>query len=431
MARFLFVSLDVSLIADIAWRVSLEGHEVRYFIGSEEDKAIGDGFVEKSADWRADVDWADTIVFDDIWIDGKIGVGKVANELRARGKAVVGGTPETDLLEDDRGYAMKILEEHGVRTTRHKVFTDFDAAIAQVQADQCAYVIKPLGEVQNVKRLLYVGHQPDGGDVVDVLRAYKKAWGHRLKEFQLQKKVNGVEVAVSAFFNGRKFIHPININFEHKKLFDGNMGPSTGEMGTSMFWSERNRLFDETLGRLEGWFARTGYVGTIDLNCIVNGNGIYPLEFTPRFGYPTIMLMAASMKAPIGDVLAGIARGEEVALRVTKGFHVGVRICLPPFPFNDPKTFDENSNNAAIVFEDGNTEGVHIEDAKLVDGQWRAAGKVVLFVDGEGNTMREARKQAYRRVKNIIIPNMYYRSDIGERWIDGDGDRLLAWGYLT
>jgi len=22
------------------------------------------------------------------------------------------------------------------------------------------------------------------------------------------------------------------------------------------------------------------------------------------------------------------------------------------------------------------------------------------------------------------------RDDIGERWIDGDGDRLLAWGYL-
>jgi phosphoribosylamine--glycine ligase len=38
-------------------------------------------------------------------------------------------------------------------------------------------VIKPLGEVQNVKRLLYVGTEPDGSDVVDVLRGYKKAWG--------------------------------------------------------------------------------------------------------------------------------------------------------------------------------------------------------------------------------------------------------------
>lgn len=33
----------------------------------------------------------------------------------------------------------------------------------------------------------------------------------------------------------RQFCQPININFEHKTLFSGNLGPSTGEMGTAMF----------------------------------------------------------------------------------------------------------------------------------------------------------------------------------------------------
>jgi phosphoribosylamine---glycine ligase len=31
--------------------------------------------------------------------------------------------------------------------------------------------------------------------------------------------VTGVEVAVGAFFNGKNFVYPIHINFEHKKLF--------------------------------------------------------------------------------------------------------------------------------------------------------------------------------------------------------------------
>jgi phosphoribosylamine--glycine ligase len=51
-------------------------------------------------------------------------------------------------------------------------------------------------------------------------------------------------------------------------------------------------------------------------------------------------------------------------------------------------------------------------------------------VTGKGETMQAAREQAYERVDDIVIPNMYYRDDIGERWVNGDGDRLLAWGYL-
>jgi phosphoribosylamine--glycine ligase len=29
----------------------------------------------------------------------------------------------------------------------------------------------------------------------------------------------------------------------------------------------------------------------------------------------------------------------------------------------------------------------------------------------------------------VLIPNMYYRTDIGDRWVE-DSDRLHTWGYL-
>ena len=54
---------------------------------------------------------------------------------------------------------------------------------------------------------------------------------------------------------------------------------------------------------------------------------------------------------------------------------------------------------------------------------------VVLTVVGLGSTMKQAQAQCYSRVKNILIPNMYYRDDIGERWAE-DSDRLHNWGYL-
>src|ERR1700690_4174663 len=78
--NFLFVSLT-GLISDIAWQVSKEGHEVRYFIGDKKERDIGDGFVAKSKDWEKDVDWADIIIFDDT-----LGQGEKAQALRAHGK---------------------------------------------------------------------------------------------------------------------------------------------------------------------------------------------------------------------------------------------------------------------------------------------------------------------------------------------------------
>ena len=102
-AKFLFVS-QAALIGDIAWQVSKEGHSVRYFIGSESERDIADGFVTKTTDWKKDVDWADIIVFDDT-----LGFGAEAQALRAKGKKVVGGTPYTDRLEDDRSFGQEQL----------------------------------------------------------------------------------------------------------------------------------------------------------------------------------------------------------------------------------------------------------------------------------------------------------------------------------
>jgi phosphoribosylamine--glycine ligase len=243
--------------------------------------------------------------------------------------------------------------------------------------------------------------------------------------------VTGVEVAVGAFFNGKQFIHPINVNFEHKKLFPGNLGPPTGEMGTSMFWSMPNQLFNQTLQRMETRLAEEGYVGYIDVNCIVNGNGIYPLEFTSRFGYPTISIQQAGMLTPIGQFFGDLASGNDPKLRVKSGFQIGVRIVVPPFPFDDRDTFESFSKNAAIVFKKPPADEFHIEDVKQVNGQWVVAGTsgVILIVVGLGQTMKQAQAQVYSRIKNVLIPNMYYRTDIGDRW-DEDSDRLHNWGIL-
>ena len=424
--KFLFVSQD-ALISDVAWQVLKEGHEVKYYIGNKIEADIADGFVPKSQNWHDDVAWADVIIFDDV-----LGHGTIAQKLRAEGYKVVGGTTYTDMLEDDRSFGQRELKRHGVKIIPFWEYTNFDEAIAFVKEHPDEYVIKPSGEAQNIKRLLFVGQEKDGSDVIRVLEAYKRTWSKEVKIFQLQKRVLGVEIGVGAFFNGTDFIFPININFEHKKLFPGNFGPATGEMGTSMFWCPPNSLFFATLEKFKDTLRQEGYVGYIDLNCIVNSFGIYPLEFTCRFGYPTISIQQEGMITPIGEFLHGLANGQGTQFKTKIGFQVGVRLVLPPYPFDDKETFASYSKDAIIVFKNkGTTNGVHLGYVKFVNNQWVVTGTsgVALVVVGTGLTMKDAQRQAYGRIKNILIPNMYYRDDIGDRWYD-EFDKLHSWGYI-
>jgi len=421
--KFLFVS-EEALIGDLAWQVKKEGHQVKYYINEKASRDICEGFVDKCDDWKKEVDWADVIVFDDVFF------GEDADKLRKQGKAVVGGSVYTDKLEEDREFGQQELKKVGVNVLPHWDFTDFDEAVKFVQKTPDRYVLKPTSRTGE-KELLFVGQEDDGKDIIELLQLYKKAWAKKITSFQIQKYASGVEVAVGAFFNGVDFITPINVNFENKKMFPGDLGPSTGEMGTHMYWSPQGKIFNETLGKMKEPLAKSGYVGYIDINCIVNSKGIHPLEFTSRFGYPTVSIQMEGITSPWGEFLHAIATNKPYDLRAKRGFQVGVVVACPPFPFYDVAAFKKYAEDATIVFKKPVVDGVHLGDVKFIEGDWRLAGYsgYCLVVTGSASTMEDARKKVYERIQNIMIPNMFYRTDIGGRWFK-DSDRLLTWGYF-
>ena len=422
--KFLFVSFE-SLSGDLAWKLKNEGHEVKVYIKSETDKDVYEGFLEKVDKWKDYKDWADVIVFDDV------GFGKIADSLRKEKKLVIGGSEYTDKLEEDREFGQNEMKRTGMLILPHWDFVGFDSAIEFIKSNPGRYVFKPSGTVSsNQKGILFLGQEEDGKDLIEILEQNKKTWAKKIKRFQIQKMAVGVEIAVGIFFNGEDFVYPINVNFEHKKLFPGDIGPYTGEMGTLMYWSDSNTIFNITLFKMKEELKKSGYVGYVDLNCIANPKGIYPLEFTCRFGYPTISIQMEGISSEMGDFLYAIAKKEKFELKTKKGFQIGVVIAVPPWPYEDKnETFIYK--DLSILFKKPNLDGIHLGDIKLINGTWCVAGNAgyVLVVTGSGNTVEEARKQAYSRIKNIMLQNIYYRTDIGLKWYQ-DSDKLQTWGYL-
>jgi phosphoribosylamine---glycine ligase len=428
--KFLFVT-DEALAVDLAWKIKEEGNEVRMYVGNEDDQDVGDGFVDKVDDWLGQVDWADVVVFDDV-ISGPNGFGKVADELRAKGKLVVGGSEYTDKLEIDREFGQQEMKAAGMLVLPQWTFDNFGAAIDFLKENPGRYVFKPAeGDLDwYVRNLLFIAQEEDGKDLLEMLEHNRKSWSRKIKRFQLQKVATGAEIAAGAFFNGHDFITPVNINFEHQKLFPGDIGPRTGEMGTLMFWAEPNGFFNATLGRMLEKLRESKYVGYIDINCIANGKGIYPLEFTARFGYPTISIQMEGIMSPMGEFLYALAKGEPYPLKTDKGFQVGVVVAAPPFPYRDEKLL-QVYKDISILFKRPNFDGMHLGDVKLVENDWKLAGKsgYALVVTGSNSTVEGARKHAYRRIENIMLQNMFYRTDIGAKWFE-ESDELQTWGVL-
>src|SRR3989344_9669245 len=194
--RFLFVSKD-SLSGDLAVQLLKEGHSVKIYFPAKYSEDVYDGFLDKVDNWKKYQNWADVIIFDDE------NFGVYADKLRKRNKLVIGGSKYTDKLEINRGFGQKELEKNGVKIAPIWNFNQYDKAIDFVRENPGKYVFKPSGNNQSGdKRLILISQREDGSDLVEFLTQNRKVLERKNPKFVLQRFVDGVEIAVGAFFNG-------------------------------------------------------------------------------------------------------------------------------------------------------------------------------------------------------------------------------------
>lgn len=427
--KFLMVS-NIGVGSNIAYMLKKEGNDVKMYIQNPEERDVADGVIEKTDDWEKEKHWADIIIFDDTFF------GFRQNELRKEGFKVIGGSYLGDQLELDRKFAVKYFRKMDVKIPKTYDFEGFGSAMKFLRANKGRrYIIKFEGIASDEKDLVYMAQLPDNSDLLKVMDHYAKNWnsywGH--PTFVLQEIVEGVEVAVTAWFNGERFLMPVFVNFECKRFLTGNLGMMTGDMGGhGFFTSEKLELFNRTLKKVESDLRRDGYVGCVDVNCIVNDRGIWPLEFTCRFGYPTINIQFEAIKdrMRVTDLFAGLVDKSLRRLDASEGFQVGVVVNVPTFPYAEG--FERYGKGLPIIIMDGSVKGhFHIGDLKQENGSWVAGGSVGygVIITGSGKTVAEAKSEVYKNIGKIIVPNAIYRIDVSDRW-ENDRRKLMEYGYL-
>lgn len=416
--RILHISKD-GLAGDLARRMSGSGHDVKYYTEDDRKLDIFDNIIEKIYDWRQELGWVGKdglILFDDN------GFGEVQEDLRNKGYSVFGGNTMADKLEYDREFTNKIFNRYGILTNHLKSFKDFKSAVEYVKKNPAPYTIKREG--RNSKFVTFVGEHKDGLDVIEMLENYYRDPRLKSEPISIQKKAVGVEVGVARYFNGKKWVGPIEINVEHPHLFAGNIGPLTEEMGTVAWYTENeNRLYKETLKKLEPFLKEIDYRGDIGINTIIEGNKIYALETTARLGMPIIHLQTALHISDWADFFKAIADGKDYKLNYQKGYGVVVCLLVPPFPFQ--KHFMTDVCSGLTIDTNKLTKkdwkNVHLDEVmfdkeKKVFRISEQTDGFIMYVTGvDEKSIKKARDKALNIAKKIRIPKMFYRIDIGEK----------------
>jgi len=415
--------MDENNIADSLSQVLLrEGHDVY----ATNDAYACSRWGVKTLGWQDDC----SHVIDEKW-DLVVACGTNVNRdgyvemFRDRGIPTF-GSGSLGFTMEEKHIARKIFDEMGMPSPKWYYFDGPRQALAGLNDLDLTHVVIKFTETNRPFRTVVCNDLRDA----EYILAHEKDGSVVLEE-----KIEGVEVAMSWYFDGRYFIQSVT-TFEHKYLWPGNMGVLTPEMGTALFYGPTGRwqhIGDCFLKSEEARKRFRNYRGFIDLNCIMDKRGnLYPLEFTCRFGVPQTDIMTALIKGDntrYGEFLLSVANGRiEENVSYKNDYAVGINMVVAGFPFHE--RFPEIIHKGSPIHGLDKLKTHHtLGSVKLDCGIPVTNGAWVMNVTGTGVTMNDARTVAVSQAKLISFQNMIWRSDIGADY-DNVKESLYKFGLV-
>jgi phosphoribosylamine---glycine ligase len=388
----------------LALRLKAEGHDARVWIRETDLEDRGRGLIEHADEPT----WGELVVAD------CTGLGALCDKLVEHGAKVVGGSLLADKLESDRDYATEVMQGCGIQQPESKSFTDWDSATAFIEASEDRLVFKPEGSLSGV----VPSYCPSSNkELLEAIEHFKTLIGQSETIFTLQQFIEGTAVSTEAWFDGSKFLEPFNHTIERKHFLDGDLGPSGGCTGNLVWLADRtDPIVRDTVLKMEGFLREHAYIGAIDVNAVVNEEGVYALEFTPRFGYDAFPTYLQGLyEGDFGSLLWRMANKDAPkTMEVADRFAAGIRLSIPPWPTEKFKA--EKGIPIRGITQDSLLTNFWPYDVQLEEDKLSTSGGVgiVGVMNGWGDTIEEAFGEAYRRVRRAKITDVQYRLDLEE-----------------
>lgn len=348
--------------------------------------------------------------------DDPLAAGAV-DAFEQAGLRAFGPRKNAAILEGSKAFSKDLMKKYNIPTAAYETFDSAENALAYLETAEFPIVLKADGLALG-KGVLICNTKDEAKAGVKTLMLDKQ-FGSAGNRIVVEEFMTGREVSVLSFVDG-KTIKIMTSAQDHKRAKDGDKGLNTGGMGTfspSPFYTEevdafcRENIYQKTVDamREEG----REFKGVIFFGLMLTDKGPKVLEYNARFGDPETQVVLPRMKNDIVDIFEACIDGrlDEIELEFEDNAAVCVVLASDGYPEHYEKGYEikglENfkSKDGYYVFHAGS----RFEDGKIVTNGGR-----VLGVTAKGDTLKEARANAYEATKWIDFANKYMRNDIGK-----------------
>lgn len=348
----------------------------------------------------------------------------IVDTFRAEGLRIFGPIRAAAQIEGSKIFAKKMMEKYGIPTAAAEVFTSADMAIEYVRKQGTPVVVKADGLAAG-KGVVVAQSEKEAVAAIQMMMV-EKTFGEAGTRVIIEEFLEGEEASFLVFTDGKAVV-PMPLAKDHKRVFDGDMGPNTGGMGAYSPVPTISKAMYETIltdivGSAIKGFAQEGcpYEGVLYTGLMITPAGPKVLEFNCRFGDPEAQPVLGRLENDIVEILEAVVdkRLETVAVKWSNQSAVCVVIASKGYPdtYQTGKIIsgleEAKALKDVVVFHAGTaTDKGHVV----------TAGGRVLGVTALGTDIREAAARAYQAVGKIAFEGMQYRKDIGKERVSENG----------
>jgi phosphoribosylamine--glycine ligase len=387
-------------------------------------KVSKDTLYVKETDVDKVTEWAKSkgVDFAIIGPEAPLGAG-IVDTMGAAGIPCVGPTQKASQIEIDKRFLRELMAKHNIPgNIEFSIFNDAQAAKKYIEDSGIGMVVKPIGLTGGKGVKIMGEHLLSMSDVVEYCNEIIQNKIGGSSNFIIEERMSGEELTLQAFCDG-KHVMPMPAVQDHKRAYEGDIGPNTGGMGS---YSQEDGLlpflsrgdYDSCVAimqQITDAMARDGspYKGILYGQFILTKTGPKVLECNARFGDPEAMNVLPLLTSDFTDICQGIIDGNLSTKKAS--FESKATVCKYVVPMG--YGVESQVGEKVHVEEDQITKsGAELFYASVneKDGQIYTTTSRSLAVVGINENIFAAEKIAEEALSHIQ-GNVFMRHDIGKK----------------